>query len=144
MKIGVVGLGKMGGNMSRRLMKAGHKCVVYARTAKSREALVKDGALEAVSLADLVNMLTHKPRAVWLMLPAGQATDDTVAELATLLEAGDIIIDGGNSFYKDDIRRAKTLSEKGIRYVDCGTSGGVWAMARGYVMMIGGPKEAVD
>ncbi len=144
MKIGVVGLGKMGGNMSRRLMKAGHKCVVYARTAKSREALVKDGALEAVSLADLVNMLTHKPRVVWLMLPAGQVTDDTVAELGTLLEAGDIIIDGGNAFYKDDIRRAKALSEKGIRYVDCGTSGGVWGMARGYCMMIGGPKEAVD
>jgi 6-phosphogluconate dehydrogenase len=144
MKIGVVGLGKMGGNMSRRLMKEGHDCVVYARTAETREALVKDGALEAVSLADLVNKLTHKPRAVWLMLPAGQVTDEAVTELGTLLEPGDIVIDGGNSFYKDDIRRAKMLAGKGIRYIDCGTSGGVWGIERGYCMMIGGPKEAVD
>jgi 6-phosphogluconate dehydrogenase len=144
MKIGVVGLGKMGGNMSRRLMKAGHDCVVYARTAQTREALVKDGALEAVSLGDLVNKLTDKPRAVWLMLPAGQATDEAVTELGTLLAPDDIVIDGGNSFYKDDIRRAKTLAGKGIRYIDCGTSGGVWGIERGYCMMIGGPKEAVD
>jgi len=144
MKIGVIGLGKMGGNMSRRLMKAGHDCVVYARTAKTREELVKEGALEAVSVADLVKMLTQKPRAIWLMLPAGQTTDDTVAELGKLLEPGDIVIDGGNSFYKDDIRRAKMLSGKGIRYVDCGTSGGVWGIERGYCMMIGGGKEAVD
>jgi 6-phosphogluconate dehydrogenase len=144
MKIGVVGLGKMGGNMSRRLMKAGHDCVVYARTAETRKALVKDGALEAVSLTDLVKMLTHKPRAVWLMLPAGQTTDDAVAELGAVLEPGDIVIDGGNSFYKDDIRRAKTLAGKGIHYIDCGTSGGVWGIERGYCMMIGGPKEAVD
>jgi 6-phosphogluconate dehydrogenase len=91
-----------------------------------------------------VNMLTHKPRAVWLMLPAGQTTDDAVKELGTLLESGDIIVDGGNSFYKDDIRRAKMLAGKGIRYIDCGTSGGVWGIERGYCMMIGGPKEAVD
>jgi 6-phosphogluconate dehydrogenase len=144
MKIGVVGLGKMGGSMSRRLIKAGNECVVYDRTAETRKALVRDGALEAVSLADLVNMLTHKPRAVWLMLPAGQTTDDAVKELGTLLESGDIIVDGGNSFYKDDIRRAKMLAGKGIRYIDCGTSGGVWGIERGYCMMIGGPKEAVD
>jgi len=144
MKIGVIGLGKMGGNMSRRLMKAGHSCVVFSRTAKTREALAKEGAIAATSLADVVKRLTEKPRAVWLMLPAGETTDEAVKELGGLLEPGDIVIDGGNSFYKDDIRHAKTLAGKGIRYVDCGTSGGVWGIERGYCMMIGGPKEAVD
>src|SRR5450631_418524 len=104
MKIGMIGLGKMGGNMSRRLMKAGHSCVVFARSAEAREALAKDGAIAAVSVADLVKLLGAKPRAVWLMLPAGQATDETVEELGGLLGPDDIIIDGGNSFYKDDIR----------------------------------------
>jgi 6-phosphogluconate dehydrogenase len=144
MRIGMIGLGKMGGNMSRRLMKAGHHCVVYARDAAHRDALVKDGAAAAASVADMVTMLDPSPRAIWLMLPAGKVTEDMVTELAGMLSAGDIIIDGGNSFYKDDIRRAKALAEKGIRYIDCGTSGGVWGIDRGYCMMIGGPKAAVD
>jgi 6-phosphogluconate dehydrogenase len=144
MQIGMIGLGKMGGNMSRRLMKAGHKCVVYARTAKTREALAKDGATAASSIADLVKKLDEKPRAIWLMLPAGKVTEDMVEQLGGLLERDDIIIDGGNSFYKHDISNAKKLAGKGIRYVDCGTSGGVWGIERGYCMMIGGPKQAVD
>jgi len=126
------------------LMKAGHHCVVFARSSKSREALAKDGATAAASLADVVKKLEEKPRAIWLMLPAGQVTEEMVDSLAGLLERDDIIIDGGNSFYKDDIRRAKKLAEKGVRYVDCGTSGGVWGIERGYCMMIGGPKGAVD
>ena len=144
MQIGVVGLGRMGGNMTRRLMKAGHRCVVFSRTAKTRDELATEGATAAVSLEDLVKKLEGKPRAIWLMLPAGQTTDDAVEQLGGLLEPDDIVIDGGNSFYKDDIRHAKMLTKKGIRYVDCGTSGGVWGIERGYCMMIGGPKEAVD
>jgi 6-phosphogluconate dehydrogenase len=144
MQIGMIGLGKMGGNMSRRLLKAGHHVVVYALSAKSREALATDGATAASSLAEVVKTLKEKPRAIWLMLPAGQVTEETVESLSGLLERDDIIIDGGNSFYKDDIRRAATLTKNGIRYVDCGTSGGVWGIERGYCMMIGGPKEAVD
>jgi 6-phosphogluconate dehydrogenase len=144
MQIGMIGLGKMGGNMSRRLMKAGHHCVVYARTAKTREALAKDGATAAVSIVDLVKKLGEKPRAVWLMLPAGKVTEEMVEQLSGLLDRDDIIIDGGNSFYEDDIRNAKKLAVKGIRYVDCGTSGGVWGIERGYCMMIGGSKGAVD
>ena len=144
MQIGMIGLGKMGGNMSRRLMKAGHQTVVFARSVKSREALAKDGATAAASLADVVKKLGQKPRAIWLMLPAGQVTEETVENLGGLLERDDIVIDGGNSFYKDDIRRAKQLAKKGIRYLDCGTSGGVWGIERGYCMMIGGPKDAVD
>jgi 6-phosphogluconate dehydrogenase len=144
MQIGMIGLGKMGSNMSRRLMKAGHKCIVFDANAKPREALVKDGATAALSLEDAVKALREKPRAVWLMLPAGRITEQTVERLGGLLEPDDIIIDGGNSFYKDDIRRAKKLADKRIRYVDCGTSGGVWGIERGYCMMIGGPKQAVD
>jgi 6-phosphogluconate dehydrogenase len=144
MQIGVIGLGRMGGNMARRLMKAGHGCVVFDANAKPREALAKEGATAARSLDDMVKTLAEKPRAVWVMLPAGAITEQTVEQLGGLLERGDIIIDGGNSFYKDDIRRAKKLHDKGIRYVDCGTSGGVWGIDRGYCMMIGGPKEAVD
>jgi 6-phosphogluconate dehydrogenase len=144
MQIGMIGLGRMGGNMTRRLMKAGHRCVVFSAHAKSRDALAKEGATAAGSLAELLQALGEKPRAVWLMLPAGHITEDAVERLGGLLEPGDIIIDGGNSFYKDDIRRAKHLAEKHIRYVDCGTSGGVWGIERGYCMMIGGPKEAVD
>jgi 6-phosphogluconate dehydrogenase len=144
MQIGMIGLGKMGGNMSRRLMKAGHRCVVFARSAKARAVFAKEGATAAASLEDVVKTLEERPRVVWLMLPAGEATDEAVERLSHLLEPDDIVIDGGNSFYKDDIRRAKTLSEKGIRYVDCGTSGGVWGIDRGYCMMIGGPKAAVD
>jgi 6-phosphogluconate dehydrogenase len=144
MQIGVIGLGKMGGNMSRRLMKAGHSCVVFDANAKPRDALAKEGALAAQSLEDVVKQLKEKPRAIWVMLPAGDITDKTVRRLGELLEPDDIIIDGGNSFYKDDIRRAKALAKKKIRYIDCGTSGGVWGIERGYCMMIGGPKQAVD
>jgi 6-phosphogluconate dehydrogenase len=144
MEIGIIGLGRMGGNMARRLMKAGHRCVVFDANAKPREMLAKQGATAARSLEEVAKTLCDKPRAVWVMLPAGQITEETVARLGNLLEPGDIIIDGGNSFYKDDIRRAKQLAGKRIRYVDCGTSGGVWGIERGYCMMIGGPKEAVD
>jgi 6-phosphogluconate dehydrogenase len=144
MHIGVIGLGRMGGNISRRLMKAGHRCVVFDSNAKPREALAKEGAVAAGSLAELVKALGEKPRAVWVMLPAGPITEETIERLGELLQPEDIIIDGGNSFYKDDVRRAKKLAEKRIRYVDCGTSGGVWGIDRGYCMMIGGPKEAVD
>ena len=144
MQIGVIGLGRMGGNISSRLMKAGHRCVVFDVNPKSREALAKKGATAAGSMAEAVKALTEKPRAVWVMLPAGRITEETIESLAGLLEPGDVVVDGGNSFYKDDIRRAKKLAEKGIRYIDCGTSGGVWGMERGYCMMIGGSKEAVD
>ncbi|MGD0865045.1 MAG: phosphogluconate dehydrogenase (NAD(+)-dependent, decarboxylating) [Rhizomicrobium sp.] len=145
MQIGIIGLGKMGGNMTRRLMKAGHHCVVFARSPKTRDALAKDGAKAATSVEDMVKILgAKKPRAIWLMLPEGQTTEETVERLAGLLDADDIIVDGGNSFYKDDIRRAKKLAARRIQYVDCGTSGGVWGIERGYCMMIGGPKEAVD
>jgi 6-phosphogluconate dehydrogenase len=144
MQIGVIGLGRMGGNISRRLMKAGHHCVVFDANAKTRQALAKDGATAAASLADVVKKLKERPRAIWLMLLAGQVTEEMVESVGGLLERDDIIIDGGNSFYKDDIRRAKKLAKNGIRYVDCGTSGGVWGIERGYCMMIGGPKEAVD
>src|SRR5580658_10489748 len=131
MRIGMIGLGRMGGNMTRRLMKAGHACVVYSRNAGSRAKLALDGAIPAGSTADLVEALGPAPRTVWLMLPAGAVTEAMVDQLAPLLGAGDIIVDGGNSFYKDDIRRARTLAEKGIRYVDCGTSGGIWGLERG-------------
>ena len=144
MQIGVIGLGRMGGNISRRLMKSGHHCVVFDANAKPREVLAKEGATAVQSLEDMVKSLKEKPRAIWVMLPAGRITEDTVEHLSGLLEPDDIIIDGGNSFYKDDIRRAKKLTEKRIRYVDCGTSGGIWGIERGYCMMIGGPKQAVD
>ncbi|MGD0142920.1 MAG: phosphogluconate dehydrogenase (NAD(+)-dependent, decarboxylating) [Rhizomicrobium sp.] len=144
MQIGIIGLGKMGGNMARRLMKAGHECVVFARSPKTRDALAKDGATAATSIEDMIKILgAKKPRAIWLMLPAGQTTEETVERLSGLLDPDDILIDGGNSFYKDDIRRARKLVERRIRYVDCGTSGGVWGIERGYCMMIGGPEDAV-
>jgi 6-phosphogluconate dehydrogenase len=144
MQIGVIGLGRMGGNICRRLMKAGHQCVAFDVKASARESLAKEGATAAASLGEMVEALEEKPRAIWVMLPAGQITEETVDRLSALLGPDDIIIDGGNSFYKDDIRRAKILGEKRIRYLDCGTSGGVWGIERGYCMMIGGPKEAVD
>ncbi|WP_088348646.1 MULTISPECIES: phosphogluconate dehydrogenase (NAD(+)-dependent, decarboxylating) [Rhodomicrobium] len=144
MRIGMIGLGRMGGNMTRRLMKAGHQCVVFDANAKARDALAQAGAAAAPSLEGLVEALGDTPRAVWIMLPAGEITETTVERLGDLLKPGDIIIDGGNSYYKDDIRRAKMLAAKGVHYVDCGTSGGVWGIERGYCMMIGGPKEAVD
>jgi len=144
MQIAIIGLGRMGGNIARRLMKAGHQCVVFARTPETRNELAKEGAIAATSLEDVVKKLGEKPRAVWLMLPAGDATEDAVKRFGDLLEPDDIIIDGGNSFYKDDIRRAKSLAAKRIRYVDCGTSGGVWGIERGYCMMIGGAKAPVE
>jgi 6-phosphogluconate dehydrogenase len=144
MELGLIGLGNMGGNITRRLMRAGHKCVVFDTKAETRDALAKEGAVASDSLEKLVSGLKQKPRAVWVMLPAGKITEDTVNRLAALMESGDIIIDGGNSYYKDDLRRAKELAAKGIRYVDCGTSGGVWGLDRGYCMMIGGEKAAVD
>jgi 6-phosphogluconate dehydrogenase len=143
MKLGIIGLGRMGGNIGRRLMRAGHQVVAYDRDAKAVEALVADGAEAASSLAGIKPML-DSPAVWWVMLPAGEPTEQTVAALAETAAPGDIIIDGGNSFYKDDIRRAKTLAERGIRYVDVGTSGGVWGLERGYCMMIGGPRDAFD
>jgi 6-phosphogluconate dehydrogenase len=142
MKLGIVGLGRMGGNIALRLMKHGHECVVYDSNAKAVETLAGQGAMKASGLADMVKQLPT-PRIVWVMLPAGNVTEETVMELGRLMQRGDIIIDGGNTMYKDDIRRAKTLREKGIVYLDIGTSGGVWGLERGYCMMIGGEEAAV-
>jgi 6-phosphogluconate dehydrogenase len=143
MQLGVVGLGRMGGNIVRRLTRAGHECVVYDRDPAAIEALAGKGVSAARDLGQLAGQLA-KPRAVWLMLPAGEITESAVSELGPLLEAGDIVIDGGNAFYKDDIRRAKAMKARGIRYVDCGTSGGVWGLERGYCLMIGGDKDTVE
>ena len=143
MQIGVVGLGRMGGNISRRLMAAGHRCVVYDNQAEARAILAREGAHDVASLAGLVTSLDETPRAIWLMLPAGQITEDAIGQLQPLLAAGDIIIDGGNSHYKDAIRRAEKLSASQIRFVDCGTSGGIWGLQRGYCLMIGGPAATV-
>ena len=143
MQIGVIGLGRMGGNISRRLIKNGHEVVVYDHDAKAVAALSRDGALGAGGLDKLVQQL-RPPRAVWVMLPAGKITEDVIAELAKLLAAGDIVLDGGNTFWRDDIRRAKMLKERDIHHVDVGTSGGVWGLDRGYCMMIGGDKAIVD
>ncbi len=145
MQIGIVGLGRMGANIARRLMKAGHECVVYDINAAPRDALGKEGAAAVATLPEMVKALRKgAPCAIWVMLPAGPITEKTVETLAALLAPDDIIIDGGNSYYKDDIRRAKALSRQHIRYVDVGTSGGIWGIDRGYCMMIGGPKDAVD
>ncbi|HUC68920.1 MAG TPA: decarboxylating 6-phosphogluconate dehydrogenase [Stellaceae bacterium] len=141
MQLGMIGLGRMGANMVRRLLRGGHQCVVFDRSAKAVADLAKEKAVGAASLAEFAKGLT-KPRAVWLMVPAG-VVDETIADLLPHLERGDILIDGGNSYYIDDIRRAKELAPKGIHYVDVGTSGGVWGLERGYCMMIGGDKEAV-
>ncbi len=144
MQLGVIGLGRMGGNIVRRLQRHGHTCIGFDRSKDAVSKVMADGAKGAASLEELVAGFTERPRAVWVMLPAGKITQDTVDQLATLLGEGDIIIDGGNSFYKDDIRNAKTLKDKGIFYVDVGTSGGIWGIERGYCMMIGGDKQAVD
>ncbi|MCV4343695.1 phosphogluconate dehydrogenase (NAD(+)-dependent, decarboxylating) [Pseudomonas capsici] len=143
MQLGIVGLGRMGGNIARRLMLDGHSTVVYDRDEASRNTLANEGSTAADDLASLVAAL-EKPRAVWVMLPAGAPTEDTIQVLSELLEADDVIIDGGNTFYKDDIRRAKELSEKGLHYIDVGTSGGVWGLERGYCMMIGGESAIVE
>src|SRR5687768_10763300 len=143
MQIGIIGLGRMGGNIARRLLKAGHRCVVFDRSAETVGKLGQEGAAPALDLADLVRQL-ETPRAVWVMLPAGEATEATVTQLGRVMEAEDIIIDGGNSFYKDDIRRAQMLADRRIRYVDVGTSGGVWGLREGYCMMIGGDASVVE
>ena len=141
MQLAMIGLGRMGANMVRRLLKGGHQCVVFDMSPKAVEDLTKDKAVGASSIADLVCKL-EKPRAVWLMVPAA-AVDNTIADVVPHLERGDILIDGGNSYYVDDIRRANELAHKDINYVDVGTSGGVWGLERGYCMMIGGPEAAV-
>jgi 6-phosphogluconate dehydrogenase len=141
MQLAMIGLGRMGANMVRRLLHGGHQCVVFDTSPKAIEDLTKDKAVGAASVADLVGKL-EKPRAIWMMVPAA-VVDQTIAGVASHLEKGDILIDGGNSHYVDDIRRAKALAAKGINYVDVGTSGGVWGLERGYCMMIGGPDDAV-
>jgi 6-phosphogluconate dehydrogenase len=143
MQIGVIGLGRMGGNISRRLMQNGHEVVVYDHDAAAIEAVSRDGARAAAGLDKLVQQL-RPPRAAWVMLPAGKITEDVIGELAKLLQAGDVVLDGGNTFWKDDIRRAKMLKKRDIHHVDVGTSGGIWGLERGYCMMIGGDKAVVD
>ena len=143
MKLAMIGLGRMGANIARRLMKGGHAVVAFDRDAKAVETLAGEGAVAAHSLEEVVAALTG-PRIFWVMLPAGDPTEQTVEALIGLAQPGDIVIDGGNTFYKDDIRRAKSCQMKGLHYVDVGTSGGVWGLERGYCMMIGGSKESVD
>jgi 6-phosphogluconate dehydrogenase len=142
MQLGMVGLGRMGANLVRRLMRDGHECVVYDVNPEAVQPLAGEGATGAASLDDFVAKLA-KPRAAWVMVPAGDITESTVEELGARLEAGDAIIDGGNSYYRDDIRRSAKLAERRIDYIDCGTSGGVFGLDRGYCLMIGGPDEAV-
>src|SRR5260370_5265091 len=142
MQKGMIGRGRMGANMARRLIRKGHTCVVFNRSPQAVNELIKEKAIGATSLADVVKRL-EKPRAIWLMVPAA-VVDDTIADLAPHLEADDIVIDGGNSYYVDDLRRAKELSSREIHYVDVGTSGGVWGLERGYCMMIGGETEVVQ
>ena len=142
MQLGMIGLGRMGANMVRRLAKAGHQCVAFDRNAEAVRQVAQDGTIAATSLDDLVKKL-KRPRAVWLMVPAA-VVDATLQELTAKLDAGDIVIDGGNSYYIDDIRRAKELAPKGLHYVDVGTSGGVWGLERGYCQMIGGESQVVE
>ncbi len=142
MQVGMIGLGRMGANMVRRLIRKGHRCVVFNRSPQAVNELVTEKAIGATSLADVVKKL-ERPRAIWLMVPAA-VVDDTVADLSPHLEAGDILIDGGNSYYVDDLRRAKQLAPQKLHYVDVGTSGGVWGLERGYCMMIGGETEVIQ
>jgi 6-phosphogluconate dehydrogenase len=143
MELAMIGLGKMGLNMSTRLVRGGHRVIGYARTAASVEEAVKLGAEGAHTLEEVVRQL-KTPRIIWLMIPAGKVTDDTIEKLLTLLETGDTIIDGGNSNYKESVRHAALLEPKGIEFVDCGTSGGVWGITEGYSLMIGGKREVVE
>jgi 6-phosphogluconate dehydrogenase len=143
MKIGIIGMGRMGANIARRLMLAKHEAVVWDRNQPAIDDVVKDGAIAATALEDIKGKL-DSPAIYWVMLPAGDPTEQTIETISGFAAEGDIIIDGGNTFYKDDIRRAKALAEKGIRYIDVGTSGGVWGLERGYCMMVGGDKAAVD
>lgn len=140
MQIAMIGLGRMGMNMAKRLLQGGHQVVVYNRTPNKTDQMVREGAIGAYSLADVVEKLSS-PRITWIMLPAGSAVDDHIAQLKGLLSPGDIIVDGGNTYYKDDIRRADLLAEKEIRFVDAGVSGGIWGLKIGYCLMIGGEKE---
>jgi 6-phosphogluconate dehydrogenase len=143
MQIGVIGLGRMGGNIVRRLMRSGHTAVVFDRAPEAVAKIAGEGAAGSASLAELIGKLA-RPRTLWLMLPAGEITETAIREVAELLERNDVVIDGGNTFWKDDVRRAAVLRQRGIHYVDVGTSGGVWGLDRGYCMMIGGDKEVVD
>ena len=143
MQLGMIGLGRMGGNIVRRLMRHGHDCVVFDANAETVAQLGKEGAKTSTDLKNMIGQMA-KPRAIWVMLPAGEITEKTIHALSDQLEAGDIIIDGGNSNFKDDVRRAQELAKKGLRYIDVGTSGGVWGLERGYCMMIGGDKTAFD
>jgi 6-phosphogluconate dehydrogenase len=143
MQLGMVGLGRMGANMVRRLIRGGHECVVFDRNAESVRQLASEGATGAASLEEFVRKLTP-PRAAWVMVPAGEPTEQTVTALAAAMESGDTIIDGGNSYFKDDVRRARALAPKGIHYADVGTSGGIWGLERGYCMMIGGPRDVIQ
>jgi len=142
MQLGMIGLGRMGANMVRRLMKGGHQCAVFDRSPENVKKLVGEGAAGSATLDELVSRL-QPPRAVWIMVPAGRPTEETVEALSGKLSKGDVVIDGGNSYFKDDIRRAKALSKRGIHYVDVGTSGGVWGVERGYCLMVGGDAKAV-
>lgn len=143
MQLGMIGLGRMGGNIVRRLMRHGHSTVVYDKDAKAVAGLAADGAVGSATLEEFVAKL-ERPRTVWVMLPAGRITETTIDTIAGVMQAGDVIIDGGNTFWQDDVRRGKALKERGIYYVDVGTSGGVWGLDRGYCMMIGGEKQVVD
>jgi len=143
MQIGMVGLGRMGGNMARRLMRGGHEVVAYATDPAAVKQISSEGATGVSTLDDLVARLAQ-PRAAWVMVPAGEATEQVVMELAKRMSRGDVIIDGGNSFYKDDVRRKKMVEPQGIHYIDAGTSGGVWGLERGYCLMIGGPRDVVE
>src|SRR5260370_3380573 len=143
MQLGMIGLGRMGGNIVRRLIKHGHSAVVYAKDSKAVAAVAADGGAGSGAVEDFVSKL-EKPRTAWVMLPAGKITEATIDALSKLMQAGDVIIDGGNTFWQDDVRRGKVLKERGIHYIDVGTSGGVWGIDRGYCMMIGGDKAGVD
>ncbi|WP_129408843.1 phosphogluconate dehydrogenase (NAD(+)-dependent, decarboxylating) [Marinitoga lauensis] len=143
MKLGIIGLGRMGKNMAKRLLKDNHEVVVYNRTKEKVEDMVKKGAIGAFSLEEFVEKLDN-PKIIWLMLPAGEITDDTINKLIPLLKKGDIIIDGANTYYKDDLRRSKKLKEYGIHYIDAGVSGGIWGLKEGYCTMIGGEKEIFE
>jgi 6-phosphogluconate dehydrogenase len=143
MQLGMIGLGRMGGNIVRRLMRHGHTTVVYDKDAKAVAGLAADGAVGSVTLEEFISKL-ERPRTAWVMLPAGRITEQTIDTIAGVMQEGDVIIDGGNTFWQDDVRRGKALKARGIHYVDVGTSGGVWGLDRGYCMMIGGEKQVVD
>jgi 6-phosphogluconate dehydrogenase len=143
MKLAMIGLGRMGMNMAKRLLKGGHEVVAYNRSSEKTDQLVKDGAIGTYSLSEVADKLSQ-PRIVWIMLPAGQAVDDHIQEIKNFLSPGDIVIDGGNTYYKDDIHRAEYLEDKNIRYMDVGVSGGIWGLKIGYCLMIGGDKETFE